>query len=196
MTGQTTVTQRNGRAGGVALAALGAGAAVAVALGVYGTTHQPTGEAIWTFGFGSMIAMKVWLGAIVGVLALGQLVSALWIYGKLGRPAPRAVSLVHRFSGGAAVLVSLPVAYTCLWSLGFQTYDARVLAHSLFGCIFYGAFVTKVVTLHTKSSPGWLLPLAGGTLLTALVVVVLASSGWYFTTVGIPAGTGVGAGGY
>ena len=137
-----------------------------------------------------MIAMKVWLGVIAGVLALGQLVSALWMYGKLGRPAPLAVSLVHRFSGGAAVLVSLPVAYSCLWSLGFQTYDARVLAHSLFGCIFYGAFVTKVVALHTKSSPGWLLPLAGGTMLTALVVVVLASSVWYLTTVGIPAGAG------
>jgi predicted lysophospholipase L1 biosynthesis ABC-type transport system permease subunit len=184
------VDQKSGRALTVVLVALLAGAAVAVAIGVYGKQHQPTGQAITTLGFGSMIAMKVWLGSIAGVLALGQLVSALWMYGKLGRPAPRALGLVHRFSGGAAVVISLPVAYHCLWALGFQSYDTRVLVHSLFGCIFYGAFVTKVIALHTKSGPGWLLPLAGGTLLTALVVVVLASSVWYLTTVGAPPSAG------
>jgi len=190
MTTRTTVDQKSGRALTVVLVALLAGAAVAVAIGVYGKQHQPTGQAITTLGFGSMIAMKVWLGSIAGVLALGQLVSALWMYGKLGRPAPRALGLVHRFSGGAAVVISLPVAYHCLWALGFQSYDTRVLVHSLFGCIFYGAFVTKVIALHTKSGPGWLLPLAGGTLLTALVVVVLASSVWYLTTVGAPPSAG------
>jgi len=44
--------------------------------------------------------------------------------------------------------------------------------------------------LHTKSSPGWLLPLAGGIVVSALVVVVLASSVWYLTTVGVPPGAG------
>jgi len=190
MTQQMTVEQRSARAVRIALVALLGGAVVAVALGVYGSRHQPTGQAITTLGFGSMIAMKVWLAVIAGVLAVGQLVSALWMYGKLGRPAPRRLGLVHRFSGTAAVIVSLPAAYHCLWSLGFQTYDARVLAHSLLGCLFYGAFVTKVVALHTKSSPGWLLPLAGGTLLTALVVVVLTSAGWYLGTVGLPPTTG------
>ena len=190
MTEQVTVGQRSERAVRVAVVALVAGAAVAVALGVYGSRHQPTGLTISTFGFGSLIAMKVWLAVIAGVLGVGQLVSALWMYGKLGRPAPRGLGLVHRFSGGLAVLVSLPVAYHCLWSLGFQTYDTRVLLQSLLGCVFYGAFVTKVVALHTKSSPGWLLPLAGGSLLTALVVVVLTSAGWYLTTVGVPRSSG------
>jgi len=135
-----------------------AGAVVSVALGVYGSQHQPTGQAIFTFGFGSMIAMKVWLGLAVGALALVQLVSALWMYGKLGRPAGRAVAITHRLSGTTAILVSLPVAYSCLWSLGFQTYDTRVLVHSLFGCVLYGAFVTKILALKSGSSPGWLLP--------------------------------------
>lgn len=185
-----TAAQQSQRVFGVTLGALVAGAAVAVALGVYGSAHQPTGQAVTTLGFGSIIAMKVWLGVIAGVLALGQLISALWMYGKLGRPAPRALGLVHRFSGGAAVVISLPVAYSCLWSLGFQTYEPRVLVHSLLGCVFYGAFVTKIVALHTKSSPGWLLPLAGGIMVSALVVVVLASSVWYLTTVGVPPGAG------
>lgn len=182
--------QHGERALPVTLGAVAAGAALALALGVYGSSHQPSGQAISTFGFGSMIAMKVWLGVVAGVLALTQLISALWMYGKLGRSAPRAVSVVHRFSGGTAVLVSLPVAYSCLWSLGFQTYDTRVLVHSLLGCFFYGAFVTKIIALHTKSGPGWLLPLAGGLLVSALVVVVLASSVWYLTTAGVPPSTG------
>lgn len=181
-----TTVRQGGRTMEVTLGAAVAGAAVAVTLGVYGSSHQPTGQAISTLGFGSMIGMKVWLGVIAGLLALAQLISALWIYGKLGRPAPRAVSVVHRFSGATAVLVTLPIAYHCLWSLGFQTYEPRVVVHSLLGCVFYGAFVTKIVALHTKKSPGWLLPLAGGLVFSALVIVVLTSAGWYLTTVGVP----------
>jgi len=186
--GPMTTAEMRGRTLGVTVGAILAGATVAVALGVYGSAHQPTGQTITTLGFGSMIAMKVWLAVIAGVLAVGQLISALWMYGKLGRPAPRAVSVAHHFSGGAAVLVSLPVASHCLWSLGFQTYEPRVLVHSLLGCLFYGAFVTKIVALHTKTSRGWLLPVAGGVLFSALVLVVLLSAGWYLTTVGIPPG--------
>lgn len=181
----TTVGPR-GRAAEVTLAAVLSGAAVSIALGVYGSKHQPAGEAISTLGFASLIGMKVWLGVIAGVLAVAQLISALWMYGKLGRRAPPSVAVVHHFSGAAAVLISLPVAFHCLWSLGFQTYDARVLAHALFGCVFYGAFVTKIVTLHTRSSWGRLLPLAGGTVFSALVLVVLTSSLWYLNTVGLP----------
>jgi len=174
----------------IAASAIAAGAAVSVALGVYGSRHQPTGSAIFTFGFGSMIAMKVSLAVLAGVLALVQLTTALWMYGKLGRPAGRAVSITHRLSGATAVLVSLPVAYQCLWSLGFQSYDTRVLVHSLVGCLFYGAFVTKILALRSTAGPGWLLPLAGGLLLTAIVLVVTTSAGWYLTTVGLPTGGG------
>ena len=172
----------------VAAGAVAAGVVVSVALGVYGGQHQPTGQAIFTFGFGSMIAMKVWLGLAVGALALVQLVSALWMYGKLGRPAGRAVAITHRLSGTTAILVSLPVAYSCLWSLGFQTYDTRVLVHSLFGCVLYGAFVTKILALKSGSSPGWLLPVAGGLLFSTIVIVVLTSSIWFLGTTGLPTG--------
>jgi hypothetical protein len=170
-------------------AAAAAGATVSVALGVYGGQHQPTGQAIFTFGLGSMIAMKVWLALVVGALALVQLVSALWMYGKLGRPAGRAVAITHRLSGTTAVLVSLPVAFHCLWSLGFQSYDTRVLVHSVFGCIFYGAFVTKILALNSGTSPGWLLPLAGGLVFSAIVIVVLTSSIWFLGTTGMPTGS-------
>lgn len=96
---------------------------------------------------------------------------------------------MHRVTGAGAVVLSLPVAYHCLWSLGFQSYDARVLVHSIAGCLVYGALVTKIVTLHTAGAPGWLLPLAGGLLFTTLVLGVLTSAVWYFTEVGLPTST-------
>jgi hypothetical protein len=170
----------------VPLVAIAAGAALSVALGVYGREHTPTFEAITTFGFGSMIEMKVWLAIAVGVLAVAQLVGALWMYGKLGIAAPGWLGIAHRVSGIVLVVVSLPVAYHCLWSLGFQSYDTRVLIHSLVGCLVYGAVVTKVVAVQSSSAPGWLIPLAGGLLFTAFVVVVLTSAGWYLNEFGMP----------
>jgi hypothetical protein len=171
----------------VLLVAIVAGAAVSVALGVYGSQHEPTFEAISTFGFDSMIQMKVWLAVTAGVLAVGQLVGALWMYGKLGIAAPSWLGTGHRISGFLAILVSLPVAYHCLWSLGFQSTDARVLAHSLLGCTVYGAFVAKVVTVRSRDTASWQFPLVGGLLFTAMVFVVLTSAGWYLNEIGLPA---------
>lgn len=173
-----------------AAVALAAGAVVAVVLGVYGSTHEPTGRAISTFGFGSMIAMKFWLASAAGVLALGQLVGALAMYGKLGVHPPPWLGTAHRAFGVVTLLLTVPVAYHCLWSLGFQTYDARTLLHSLAGCLVYGALATKVLVLHGRDTPGWMLPLAGGLLFTVLVVTVLSSAGWYVTEVGLPTGNG------
>ena len=57
--------------------------------------------------------------------------------------------------------------------------------HSLAGCAFYGAFAAKVVLVHTRRLPGWALPVAGGLLLTAVVVAWLTSAVWLFSEVGI-----------
>jgi hypothetical protein len=165
---------------------LGAGALLAVVLGVYGSVHPPTGKAVFTGPFPSMISMKVWLASIAVALAIVQLVTALWMYGKLGIPAPRWLGAFHRGTGTLAFIVTLPVAFHCLVSLGFATADARTLAHSLLGCLFYGAFVAKVLTLTSRRVPGWALPWVAGLLFAALVAVGLTSAGWYFTTVGVP----------
>ena len=69
---------------------------------------------------------------------------------------------MHRISGRLAFIASLPVAYHCLWSLGFQDTDTRVLAHSLLGCAVYGAFAAKVTIVRSKGLPGLALPVAGG----------------------------------
>lgn len=161
------------------------GAAVSVALGVYGSLHEP-GPALTTLGFPSQITMKVTLASAAMVLGLVQIVTALRIYGRIGQGSvTRAVAMTHRISGVTAVLVSVPVAFSCLWSLGFGTYDARVLAHSLFGCVFYGVFVTKMLTLRSRSVPAWALPWLGGGLFAVLVVVWLTSAMWFLVG-GIP----------
>jgi hypothetical protein len=165
---------------------LAVGAVVSTALGVYGRVHTPTHKALFYSPFSSMFAMKVWLTAAALGLALVQLLTALWMYGKLGVRAPGWVGPLHRTTGALAFLVTLPVAFHCLWALGFQDDGTRVLAHSLLGCVFYGAFVAKVITLRSRRLPGWALPWVGGLLFTALVAVGLTSAVWYFTTIGVP----------
>lgn len=175
------------RAGGkVAFGAIALGAVVAVALGFYGREHEPTGETIVTFGLGGLPSMKVYLSVAVGVLALVQLVTALWMYGRLGLAVPRGLAVVHKSSGALAILVSLPVAYHCLWSIGFRTTDTRVAAHSIAGCVIYGAFVAKLVGLHARRAPGWLVPVAAGVLLAALVAVIWTGAVWYVGEFGWP----------
>lgn len=168
------------------LVPLAAGAVVSVALGVYGKVHTPTGRALFSTPFPSFYAMKVWLTAVALGFALVQLLTALWMYGKLGRRAPPWAGTLHRITGIIAFLLTVPVALHCLVSIGFMTTDARVIAHSLLGCIFYGAFVAKILTLHSRRVPGWALPWVAGFLFTVLVAVGLTSAGWYFVTIGIP----------
>lgn len=164
------------------------GAGVAVALGVYGNVHDPTGRSLVTLFFTGTINLKVWLATFALGLAGFQLYTALRIYGRLGSgDVPGWMKSAHRLSGTGAFLLSIPVAYHCLWALGF-TADAgtRVLAHSLLGCVFYGAFVAKVLTVRSSATPAWVLPVLGGTAFTALVAIWLTSSFWFFTTVEFP----------
>jgi hypothetical protein len=42
--------------------------------------------------------------------------------------------------------------------------------------------VSKVLIVRTEGLPSWALPVAGGALFTALVVVWMTSAFWFFTT--------------
>jgi hypothetical protein len=171
------------------LSAALAGGAIAVLLGVYGREHDPAGQALFTLGFSGTINMKAWLATIAFLLAIVQVILAMWMYGKLGsKPAPEAVGPVHRLTGTLAFLVSLPVAYHCLWSLGFETDagDARRFWHSVLGCVFYGAFAFKVLAVRSNRMPKWALPFAGGLVFAALVGIWVTSSLWFFDKSGFP----------
>src|SRR3954451_8361763 len=169
------------------LTAAGVGTAVAVALGVYGHVHDPSQKLVFTLFFSSTIAMKVWFATVALAFAVVQVLSALWLYGKLPWRAPSWAGDMHRISGRFAFIISLPVAYHCLWSLGFQDANARVLAHSLLGCVFYGAFATKVTIVRSKGLPGVALPIAGGLTFAVLVAVWFTSAFWLAGNHGWPA---------
>jgi hypothetical protein len=162
------------------------GAAISLTLGVYGNVHDPSQKLVFTLVFSSTIAMKVWLATVALGFAVVQVTSALWLYGKLGPAPPPWLGGVHRISGRLAFLFSLPVAYHCLWSLGFQDTTARVLFHSLFGCAVYGAFAAKVLIVRSPGTPAWALPVAGATMFTTLVVVWLTSALWFIDQQGFP----------
>jgi hypothetical protein len=81
--------------------------------------------------------MKTWTATLAVTLALFQFGSAFAMYGLLPRGrVPSWVSTAHVRSGRLAILASVPVAVHCLYALGFQSTDTRVLFHSLFGCFF------------------------------------------------------------
>jgi hypothetical protein len=165
------------------------GAAVAVALGVYGNAHDPSGQSILGNGlfFSATLNMKAWLATAVVLLACLQVFTALWMYGRLPlKTRPSWLPTTHRISGTLAFLISLPVVYHCLWALGFQDTDTRVLVHSLAGCFFYGAFTAKMLWLKVDGLPGLALPLVGGAVFTSLVAIWLTSSFWFFDNFGFP----------
>ena len=132
-------------------------AGLAVALGVYGRVHAPTYAALPTFGFSSTSTFKAWVGTVVLALAATQLVTALWLYGRLPgvRPAPTWLGTAHRATGFTAFALSLPVAAYCLYGFGFAPAPSsgRTLLHSLAGCAFYGAFTAKVPSCTPGGSP-------------------------------------------
>ena len=173
--------------GGRLLLAGALGAVVALTLGIYGNVHDPASDLAITLGFKNTITMKVWLASVAVLFACVQLGSALWMYGRLPlRDAPDWVGPLHRISGRLAFLFSLPVAYHCLYQLAFQDTTTRVLVHSLLGCLFYGAFATKVTVVRSRNLPGIALPIAGGLVFTLLVCVWLTSGFWFITHNGWP----------
>ena len=174
--------------GGAGVLAAGAlGAVVAIALGLYGRAHEPQSDLAITLGFADTITMKVWLSTFAILFALFQIFSALWLYGRLPiANRPSWLIHAHRISGRLAFLLSLPVAYHCLYQLAFQDTTTRVLAHSLLGCVFYGAFATKVTLIHMPGRTGKWLPIIGGIVFAVLVATWVTSGLWYITTSGIP----------
>jgi hypothetical protein len=180
-------TRANPTGGLAAMTAVLIGAAVAVGLGVFGKVHEPQFFAINVAGFSSGIAVKTWMATVAVTLALFQFGSAFAMYGLLPRRGwvPSWVSTAHVWSGRLAVLASVPVAVHCLYALGFQSTDTRVLFHSLFGCFFYGVFVTKMLLLTRKGVAPWVIPIAGGLTFFSLVFIWLTSALWFFATSGI-----------
>ena len=182
----------------IPLTAFAAGAVVALLVGVFGRLHTPTLNGTTTLGYSTVLAMKTVVATGIAVLVVVQLVTALWIYGKLGIRAPRWLGKLHRTTGASALVLSLFVAYHCLWSLGLEVgrlpdgepVSTRTFVHGLLGCSVMGAIVVKIVAVRSRRAPGWFLPVAGGLLFSLLVLAILTSAAWYITTKGWPSQVG------
>ena len=135
--------------------------------------------------FSDTLHMKAWLMTAALLLALGQLLTASRIYEVLRLPPKgRFYHVLHRWSGYTAIVLTLPVAYHCVFLLGFGD-DTRTLIHSLLGSLLYGAVLAKILLVRSKGFPGWALPLAGGVLFSILAGLWLTSAFWFFHAVGI-----------
>ncbi len=166
-----------------------AGAAVAVSLGVYSGLHEPANRPLVTLGFSGMLQLKAWLTTLATSLLLVQLTTALWMWGRLPgvrAAAPGWAGLLHRWSGSTAFVLTLPVAFHCIWALGFASGDLRVTVHSIVGCLFYGAYAAKMLGLRSRGLPGWAVPVLGASVLSTLVLIWLTSALWFFTRSGLP----------
>ncbi len=141
---------------------------------------------IVTSVFSATIAAKAWFATAAVVLAVVQVTTAARIYGRLPRVIRlpgKIVGRIHRWTGRLAFLCTLPVAFHCIFILGFQTTDTRVLLHSILGSFVYGVFAVKMLFVRSRSYPGWLLPVAGGMMFAVLVGLWSSSSLWYFTNI-------------
>jgi hypothetical protein len=181
---QTTASPARDRFATPILISLLGGCAVAIALGVYAKVHHPTGFALDVAGFSSPLYAKAWLSTAAVVFAAVQLATAY----RMRRPATAWVATAHRWSGRIAILLTVPVIIHCIYALGFQTYSFRVLAHSVLGCFFYGAFVAKMLSLglvRRDAMPRWLIPTLGGAVFLSLIALWATSALWLFTTKGV-----------
>jgi hypothetical protein len=166
------------------LIALLSGCAVALVLGVYAGVHHPAKYALDVAGFSSPLYAKAWLTTAAAAFAVVQLITGARI---TRQPAgPTWMATVHRWSGRIAVLLTVPVIVHCIYALGFQTYSFRVIVHCVLGCVFYGAFVAKMLSLVQRDSmPKWVLPVLGGVVFASLIGLWATSSLWLFATHGV-----------
>ena len=166
--------------------------------------HEPRAKGYFRLFFSDPLHLKAGFATAAVVLACFQLFTAAWIFRKLPWRKPAWVNPVHRWSGRLAFAFTLPVAYHCIFKLGFRDPSTRVLTHSLLGCAVYGAFASKVTIVRLHRFPRLVLPLAGGLLFAVLIGVWYTSAFWLYTqntaaaapakSSPIPAGADVAAG--
>jgi hypothetical protein len=175
---------------GIRVASIGlTGAIVALVLYIVGRVHTPdyTVGLFGQTGVNAFILKSALATAALG-LAVVQVLLALWIYRKLplaGR-APKPVGLTHRIVGTVLVVLTLPIAIHCFLAYGVVLTNARVVVHSIAGCVFYGAFVSKVLLVQSRRLPGWALPVAGGLLALLVALLWYTSALWYYNGYSIP----------
>jgi mono/diheme cytochrome c family protein len=143
--------------------------------------HEPRSKGYFRLFFEDPLHLKAAFASAAVALACFQVFSAAWIYGKLPWRRPAWVNPAHRWSGRLAFVCTLPVAYHCIFKLGFRSPDTRILVHSLLGCAVYGGYAAKVTIVRLRRFPVPVLPVAGGLLFALLIGVWYTSALWLYT---------------
>ena len=111
---------------------------------------------LMTSVFSTTIAGKAWFATAAVILALVQVLTAARIFGHLQGiiriPHPY-VNRIHRWSGRLAILCTLPVAFHCIFILGFDTSEPRLIVHSIVGSFVYGVIAVKLFFVHDHDHP-------------------------------------------
>jgi cytochrome c553 len=142
--------------------------------------HEPRSKGYFRLFFSDPVHLKAGFASAAAVLACFQVFSAAWIFRKLPWRKPAWINAAHRWSGRLAFVCTLPVAYHCIFKLGFRTTGHRVLAHSLLGCGVYGAYAAKVTIVRLHRFPKPVLPVAGGLLFALLIGIWYSSALWLY----------------
>ena len=169
-------------------AALALGALVTEGIGLLERYMVATPHPVPDFHpfFSDPFYMKAWLASATVVLACGQLVTAAGMFGLFHLSTrTRFYSFMHRWSGRIAMALTLPVAFNCLFDLGLNPPDTRIMLHATLGAFIYGVFVAKVLLVRQRRAPGWLLALAGSALFTIILGLWLSSAYWLFALYGV-----------
>jgi mono/diheme cytochrome c family protein len=143
--------------------------------------HEPRSKGYFRLFFSDPIHLKAGFATAAVVLACFQLLTAAWIFRKLPWSKPAWVNPAHRWSGRLAFVCTLPVAYHCIFKLGFREPTTRVLLHGLLGCAVYGAFAAKVTIVRLRRFPTPVLPVAGGLLFAVLIGAWYTSAVWLYS---------------
>jgi mono/diheme cytochrome c family protein len=144
------------------------------------SAHDPRAGGYFRLFFEDPIHLKAGFATAAAVLACVQLLTAGWIFRVYPWEKPAWVNPVHRWSGRLAFVATLPVAYHCIFKLGFASGDRRVFWHSLVGCLFFGAYAAKVTIVRMHRFPRPVLPIAGGIVFAALIGLWYTSALWLY----------------
>ena len=162
---------------------LAAGAATALALGIYASVHEPSGRDFVLTGFDSSASWKSALASVTAFMFVMQVSLGLRLVGRIGPrvPPPPWARDLHRLVGTVAFGISIPVVFHCIWTLGYRSDDAGLVLHSLLGCVAYGLYVAKILTARRDERPEWALPLTGTTLGIVMLGVWWTSALLHYT---------------
>jgi uncharacterized protein DUF6529 len=128
------------------LIAAGLGAAVAIALGVYGRVHDPSEDLVFTLFFSSTIGMKVWFGTVALAFAVVQIVTALWLSDTDTRV------LVHSMAG-CAVYGAFAAKVTIVRSKGLPGAALPVAGGLMFAVLVLAWYTSALWFINEQGWP-------------------------------------------